>query len=384
MELHSMIPNRNRRFSSVKPFSIAEVQSLETRQLLTGTVNVSISTAGDVTLNGDRFDNDVAVNVNATHITLTGHYGTLIKVGKSAAVANVVLPLPSLVRDVNVNLHGGNDKLSLNTSANTSIRRDVIINTGIGDDKVNVFPDGSTLTVGRNVQVATGTGKDLVDVTTSNGGAFVVKGDLSIDTGLGDDAVVLEDADRFGALASVDDLLAVPNNTGVANSQSIRIWRDLNISTDGGKDRTAIMGVEAGRDVNIRSGIHRGDVLGVSNLRVGRNLLLHWGDDNALQNVTVVGRLKVQSGGGGDRFAVQNLTARTVDIAFGTKDDQLAVGPGVTVTHGGSINGGTGKNRLLAAAPIAGVTVKKMAPTLTQAEADDIVDDVFSSLIGLL
>jgi hypothetical protein len=111
---------------------------------------------------------------------------------------------------------------------------------------------------------------------------------------------------------------------------------------------------------------------------------LTYGEDNALRNVTVVGKLTVDSGTGNDHFAVSNMKAESVDINSGSGKDQLLIGPGVVVTSG-KVDGGSGGNKILSAVALpAGVKVKSFSGALAAAEGDKIIADVFSELLSLI
>ncbi len=344
---------RNRR-KTVPCCCPVDIQQLESRQLLTGTVTVAVSKAGDISVSGDSKDNDVFVEVNADNVTIVGNSGTSLKVGKTVIAPGVpvVVPRPASIRDLDVNLHGGNDSIDI------SVNSDVVIH--------------------RNVNVWTGAGNDSVSVE-SNGALVDVRGSVSMNTGSGHDSVRVADADKFAGVDTEAELLAVADDTGAASVQMIRVGKDINISTGTGNDGIALLGVEAGRDVTVNSGLGHGDVLGVSNVRAGRDMNLIWGDLNAINNVTIVRKLRVDSGTGNDRFVVDNLHASIVDVNLGPGNDQLAIGGTVVVTKSAKIHGGAGKDNLVSLSPLGGASVKSFEGSVVDAAA--ILDEVLAALV---
>ncbi len=199
----------------------AEIQLLEQRTLPTGTVVAAVS-SGNLTLTGDNNSNQLTINVTETGITLTGTAGTLIRSGAFSAATQTLVG-SNTFRDVTINLDGGNDALTVNLGTdlavgNLTVRRNLKINGGFGNDSVTV--NSATLTSGKidvggdltvdlgagndrltktlvaapinvtgNVRIIGGTGNDDVELE-----ALTVGKDLTIDTGSGDDEVFLVDS----------------------------------------------------------------------------------------------------------------------------------------------------------------------------------------------
>jgi hypothetical protein len=377
-----MSTRKRRNARSARVLNSAEIQVLETKSLPTGTVTVSLSGSGDLYIRGDNNPNELEVQVFGGQLSVTGLNNTLIKLGNAAPAANISVPVPAVLRDVKIDLRGGDDVLSLTSVDALDVERNLDINTGSGNDEVEIFAE-NTLSVGRNAWIYTEGGNDIVSLNTLAGGSFVIGRDAEIKTGSGEDAVALVDRDRFSGVTNTADLLAVPNNTATAGAQSIRAGRDLKISTQGDNDKIAVLGAEAGRDFSILSGFGRGDVLGVSNLRAGRDLTLNDGDENVLQNVTVVRTLSINSGNGNDRFAIDRVNVRNLNIQLGSGNDQLSLGANVTVTSQAKINGNGGQNKYLkSGTALAGAKIKNMRGVLTLAESNDILDDAVASLVN--
>jgi hypothetical protein len=227
--------------------------------------------------------------------------------------------------------------------------------------------------------VHTGSGNDVV-LVESSGGLIKAGGSVSIDTGSGNDAVAVYDSVKFGNVNNVADLQAIPNDTANANSQNIRVGKDINVRTGTGNDMVGLLGVEAKRDIHIHSGLGHGDVVGMSNVRAGRNMRLTWGDDNAFRNIKVGGKLTIRSGTGDDRFLVENLTASVADVNLGPGRDQLAIGTGVTITKKATISGGAGKDNIVSASPLNGAKIRSFEGQSVNSQ--DIIDDLFADLMA--
>ena len=360
----AMKRNSRRNRSVNRSRSDVEIQQLEPRTLLTGTVTVAITAAGDVLVSGDTKDNSVAVTVDSGGIHVTGQSGTSIRYGKTTKTAGTTItaPVPSAIRDLRINMGGGNDTVFFTSNAPVNVRRNVDLDMGPGNDTL-LISDNAGINVGNNVQITTGAGNDKVGISTSggttnsesnaaalaaSGGLINVGKDLTINTGLGNDSVGLADAGKFAGVTNATTLLAVADDTGSVMSQKIRVGRDLKISTGAGNDKVGVLGVEVKRDATLNTGAGRGDVLGVSNLRVGRTLDLIFGDTNALQNVTVAGAVKIRSGIANDRFTLDKIHAGSVDINLQGGNDEIAIGANVVVTGKVKINGGAGKNNNIA------------------------------------
>ncbi len=344
-------PSRRSHFKATSP-SCIEVQQLEPKQLLTGVVSVSVSSAGDVSIVGDNADNEVYVAVNAGTISVVGLNGTSIKAGNQTATEATV-PRPASIRDLKVSLKGGDD----------------VLNVALW----------SAVIVDRHISVDTGSGDDLVAITSENSRLVRVRGDVNINTGNGSDAVAIVDNVKVGQASTPTEVRAIANDSRTRLSQVIRVGNDININTGDNDDAVLLGGVEAFRDINIQSGFGNGDVLGVSNVRAGRNMKLTWGDANALRNVTVAGKLSVDSGTGDDSFLVENLAAREVSVNLGSGSDTLAIGTGVRANVSAKISGGSGSDNIVSLSAIAGAKISSFEGDTV--DADAILDDVLTGLL---
>lgn len=334
---------RKTRASRYAHSTVAEVQQLEAKQVLTGTVAVALS-GNNVVITGDNESNDVQFLVDsAAGLTVVGLNGTLIKVGNAAPVAAPpVVPLPSFVNDVLVNLNGGDDGLTVETSGVLSLR-DVNVKTGAGNDSLTLISRGS-LELRGDFKTDTSSGNDTVKIDPVV--SIDVYGSVIIDTGSGEDNVGLVDSIKTGPPqtgASFRDLL---NDSAFSGNQFLEIANDLKISTGGDDDSVAILGVEVGRNLVVNSGFGHADNLGMSNVRVNGNLDLIYGDTNVLTDVFVGGKLKARSGTGDDQFALSDITAGAIDIDLGSGRDQIAIRSVSSPDF--KVKGGPGKDQIFA------------------------------------
>jgi hypothetical protein len=268
----------------------------------------------------------------------------------------VTIPLPLAVRDLNIQLKGGDDSLHVDVMA------------------------GAVLAVNRNVGIDTGSGND--DLLVLADGAVTIGGNLSVKSDSGDDTVRFFDVSKFAnglMIPPAVDILALVDDTAAAGVQGIQVGRDITISTGNGDDAIGLIGVESVRNVSVHSGLGHGDVLGVSNVRAGRDMNLKWGDDNALNNVTIGRKLDIESGTGDDRFAIDNMTVPVVDVRLGLGKDKLALGAGVIITTSAKIDGGGGKDDIASAIPLGGFSVKSFNGN--SVNFGDIVNDVLTALV---
>lgn len=333
---------------------VREVQQLETKQLLTGTVEVSFSKSGDIHVNGDRHDNDVTIEVNGNMATVTGNSGTQLKRGNQVVAPGVPVnvPLPSYIRDLRVHMMGGNDTVDVVVNSDVRIHRDIDVDTGAGDDFVSVVSNGGRILVGRNASVSTGLGNDTLNIL---------------------------DAQKFANVDTPAEIRAVANDTARAGNQAIRIGKNLDIRTGGGVDTVAVLGVEAGNDVEINTGLGYEDLVVVSNLRTGDDFTLLRSDLTALNNMTVVDQLRISTTGDNDRLVIEDIRTHRLEIDLGTGNDQLAIGTGVISTKPASINGGPGRDNITRSSPLPGATYRNFEGN--SVNTGTILNDLFSELM---
>ncbi|MCA9262571.1 MAG: hypothetical protein KDA60_01935 [Planctomycetales bacterium] len=136
------------------------VEPLETRRLLTGTVAVSFSNSGVLTLRGDNASNrvevytigaDTYVSGVATYLRYDGMISSAINLGTSPIV------------DVRINMRGGDDWVSL---TNVAIADDLRVTMGAGTDNLDILDTH----VQDDTRIAMGAGEDFVHTLISSFG----------------------------------------------------------------------------------------------------------------------------------------------------------------------------------------------------------------------
>jgi hypothetical protein len=340
---------RRRTVTNSQPCFV-EAQQLESKQLLTGVVTLAI-TGANISAVGDSSANELDIQIGAANITVAGLNGTVLKNANGVVIPNgTAFPKPAN-GNLSVNLKGGDDVITVNaTGAFTA----------------------------NNVTVDTGSGNDKVSVLRAAGGSYDIKGSVSLDTGSGDDDVAVTDVVKQAGAQTAAAFIAIANDTAATGNQTINVAKNLKISTGNGNDSVGLLGVEVKGNLKIHSGFGHGDNVGVSNVRVGGNMDLIYGDTNAISNVTVVGKLEADSGTGDDTFALYNVKAGQIDINLGSGRDQIALS-GVTSVSKGKIRGGSGTDQIVGSVGMAGAKV-----TMFQGNAVDpaIVDNVLAELVA--
>jgi hypothetical protein len=178
-------------------------ESLENRRLMSGNVSVTF-TGGLLSIIGDNKANqiDVEGGTNLSGVTVTGFNGTTVN-GQPSVFTNTGLP------------------------------PDTRISLGNGDDVVVVHPaSGVTPTVAK-LDIDTANGNDVVALVGNN--APNLNFSVNVNTGNGDDIVVLQDVISFTdlnvSLGNGDDLLALDGGVQALG----------NIKVDGGRGNDTLI-----------------------------------------------------------------------------------------------------------------------------------------------
>ncbi|MFM9964687.1 MAG: hypothetical protein ACKV2Q_26070 [Planctomycetaceae bacterium] len=268
----------------------AEVQLLEQRTLPAGTV-IALVAAGSITLTGDNNSNQLTINVTATGITLTGTDGTLIRRGARSA-STVTIAGSNTFRDVNIDLNGGNDALTVNVgtalaAGNLTALRNLRINTGVGDDSVTV------------------------NNATSMSGSITVGGGLAVDLGAGNDRLTTT------AQPAPSTLVAAP----------INVAGNVRITGSTGDDVVALEALTVGKHLTIETGSGNDSVVFVDSTITGNaNVSLSAGNDDLDTNGLTVNGTAIFDAGAGDDGSLDianSFFASLVRISLQTGNDGL-------------------------------------------------------------
>lgn len=320
--------DRNRQSSRRPMYPIsAEVQTLESRTLLSGVVSVNFSSGG-VNIRGDQGDNFVRLTFRdngtqkGTFLSTDGF--TSIRIGQHVfdPLSEVRLAgSASTFRNISVDLGAGNDTFHIRVETSAAglavIRGNLTVALGAGQDLL--YPDPSQqLTVNGRTTLDLGTGDDqLFVVDPSQGDGFVnFKGDVAIHGGPGRDSVTMygvtaEQNFRFEG-GSGDDFLTVVNT---------RIGQNANLNLNADNDLLFVHAPGSGRGLD-----------------VGGNLTVLGGggfDQLDLLRVSILGQTKLD-GGSGDTFVDLGPTysGNGISTFAGDVSIQLHGGRDVVYVHG--------------------------------------------------
>lgn len=385
--------NRSRR-RSLRRFSgsrLGNVQALESRALLTGTVAITLTNAGALTITGDSSDNDVSFLVGAEGASVIGNDGTALKINGVPVAAGVEFHLADLVnngitlKSITANLANGDDfmRVSINDGVSLAVGGNVTINTGNGDDGVRIDTDSGNLTIATDspntfakLQVNLGAGDDFFDYDgfffdgeDGGGGGLNIDGDVSVNGGAGNDDIILDFAGAtvIGKNLTVDsaagdDFVEVLNEDFRTNS-STSIGGNVVINLGAGNDTLAAgnssdlfdfifdFGDPDNKQPALEKGDNRFDVEG--NVSVdgssGDDAIALGGISTGQNDVGTVGDLTVRAGTGDDTVLGVELHVRrnlTVAGAQGNDDvllDSIEVDGNTNLDMGDSV----GNDRLI-------------------------------------
>lgn len=396
---------RTRRLTNSCPL---EIQLLENRRLLAaditgkdpdnqlvimpyaapvdgGTVAVSVSSVGDITLIGDAKPNIVNVEIRGNAVVIDGAESTSFRLPGAVAQPSLEVPLPATVRSIHINLAGGADSLYVKVSSDATIARDVVVNLGSGDDSLILQVVNADLKINQNLTVELGAGNDFADIFVAEAGSLTANRDINVRAGSGDDTVVTGDDDYvdLDLLYNVEYFMGLENNSEIPLAQRIRAGRDFTVDLGAGNDRLSLLNAESGRNLSVAAagGV---DTLVASNLRSARNTSITDAEGVALQNLTAVGNLFIRGGSGSGRASLDRVAVNRLDINLGFGNDQLVLGEAVTVNVASSVNGGTGNNSAYSAKPQPKITFRRTTQTLTPVQSTELLISVLDQVAGNL
>ena len=160
-----------------------------------GTVAVTVSKAGDISIIGDSKPNLVNLEIQGTTLLVNGAEATRFQLPGQLPQTALEVPLPSTIRSINVSLSNGNDQLNLKVQSDITINRDVTISFGNGEDGLILQVINADLKFNQNLTIDLGPGNDSVDAFTAQAGSLLVARDLTLRGGAGSDDIVMGDDD---------------------------------------------------------------------------------------------------------------------------------------------------------------------------------------------
>lgn len=384
-----------------------EIQALETRQLLTadlidkdpdaqivimpytapivdgGTVSVTISRAGDITLIGDDKPNQVSVQIQGSALVIDGLQATKFRLPGQTAQPVLEVPLPTTIRSLTISLSSGSDNLNVKVGSDATITRDISVSLGSGEDSLTLQVVNADLKVNQNISVDLGAGNDSADVFVADAGSIIASRDITMRAGAGSDSIITGDDDYvdLDSLYSIEYFQGLENNSEIALNQRVRAGRDFNVDLAAGDDRLTLLNVEAGRDLSIAAAAGT-DIVIASNLRASRNAVLTDAESAAVQNVTAVNNLSIRGGAGADKISLNAVDVSQLQVDLGAGNDQLSLSESVSVKAASSVNGGTGTNALYSGKTQPKITVRRTTQTLTSQQSLELLISVLDDMIG--
>ncbi len=360
MKADMMRRSREKRAGSVtQSLNVAaEVQSLETRSLPTGTVTAALS-GGHLTIGGDNLDNSILIEVRTTGIYLTGVQDadsdpttfTKIKFGADTFEAGeeVLLTESLSLKNLTILMRGGNDKVRLEVGVAAT------------------DPDAPDVSITGRVRINLGKGNDH-GVVLLNNGTLTIGGNLEGDLDNGDDCFLVGTLEKL--------------NAGVDPQDPIQVNGSVIILGRLGSDVIGLAGIDVQRSMNVNGGDHN-DSISLQSATIGGSLTLdgHSGNDDIhVEDVTTVGTTTLRGGSGNDRLRISSLDATgNVTVLLAAGEDQCSVG---VLTLGETtkvtLDGGAGTDALAPDSELADPPIKLRGFEDTAAiiDAPEIIDTI--------
>lgn len=348
-----------------------------------GTVAVTVSKAGDISIIGDSKPNLVNLEIQGTTLLVNGAEATRFQLPGQLPQTALEVPLPSTIRSINVSLSNGNDQLNLKVQSDITINRDVTISFGNGEDGLILQVINADLKFNQNLTIDLGPGNDSVDAFTAQAGSLLVARDLTLRGGAGSDDIVMGDDDYtdIDTLYEPEAFAALQDNTEIRQTQRLQAGRDISIDAGPGNDRLTLLNTESGRDFNIAAAAGR-DLLVASNLRSNRNLSVTEVEAAALQNITSVNTLTLRGSTGNDKLSLNRIAVNRLEIELGAGNDQLSLSESVNVKVASSVNGGTGSNSAYSGKSQPRITLRRTTTNLTSTQSLELLSSILNEMLG--
>lgn len=321
MPLFSSRPRRRR------GAALASLESLESRELLAGNVNVVVDGI-DIRVIGNDAGNEIQVEGVGGTLRISGVNGTTVNWKRAPVEFDLTA---GEFGDLRFALNAGDD--IVNITGDIEMPGRLILYGHAGGDQFSI--DGN-LQFGGDMVIAGGANGDIIDLAgLFAGDKLIVNGDDSGILNHGDDIITLINS---SSLRDTKVLLGLGTNlaklTKVAAGQDLRMWgsggadefvlsrvssvRDLIITGANGLNQYGLAGLNVGRDLKINGGTNSDIValngglidilgLGVGSNSIGRNLsmILGGGNDDirSLGSHVIDGAAYLYGMDGDDRFS---------------------------------------------------------------------------------
>jgi hypothetical protein len=301
--------------------------------------------------------NAVRIGANAA-VTVSGN--TTITAGSGNTLASNLINVDNLTTSA-LSINGGanGDSINLAASHNVVVHGDLAVNAGSGANFITVGTSTISLTVDGNVNIIAGSGND--EVTLDNLTVGNVLGDLTIQTGAGDDNIQL--GSTVAVSISHGSLSIDAGNATIGNGIAIGLGAAVTVSgntslTSGSSG--ASNGIAVNNLTTSALSINTGSAADNINVALNSAVTVHGdftvnagaGDNHVVMGTSatalvVDGNLSIVTGSGTDEVTLNNVTAGNVSgdltIQTGAGDDivELSKFAAVSVSHG-SLNINTG------------------------------------------
>jgi hypothetical protein len=353
------------------------LEQLERRCLLAGDVSAVLK-GGDLIITGDQDPNDPheAIKIECVAHDWYHPLNTYRVSGIGGTRVNGSLDplaIPNVTRHVSVDLKTGKGEvatdldehgtyfwvagdLTVKNTATVSIRYAQISGKVTVDGGSVVTLHGIMGAPNKETRVRAGTENDKINVDA------VIHGKLTVDTGAGDDEVVLDHStvyyDATLKTAAGKDSVTVQNYSWLHGR--------LNVDTAAGNDSVAVVSSALDRDVSVNTGdgddlvriddstlsgkltVETGkgdDTVGMDPSTISRDANVKTGDGDdevVLEQVALLAKLSVDTGNGADEVGMFESTAQqTLDIKTGNGEDSVGL---AHVAVGANANIQTGNN----------------------------------------
>jgi len=297
-------------------------ERLEDRALMAGNVTATV-TNGYLSVIGDDLSNSVALESTAT-AGVYRVYG-LPSAAVQTKINNVdmsvtgsFVEVTGVTQGVTIDLRGGDDQLTFGSLAQPVIAfpRWLKIDTGTGDDQVELGRAQDNLAVGAvavsvrtDLSINTGAGDDTVSVAN-----LIARKGVQINTGDGDDHVLF--------------LTSFVPTSGSEQFFPVVIQRDLTIRLGEGSDELTGSNLRVGENLTIIDGGGGDTTITLTDSTIVNKMKMSLGEDIdviALDHI-VAFQLGMNTNEGADDVTIRNSRFKRVDIDLGSANDRLTVG----------------------------------------------------------
>lgn len=296
--------SRNSRFSRPRSFSI---EQLEDRQLMAGDVAATL-TGGNLFLNEAAGQAGADQKVAVSQLT-NGKIRVAAAAGSATLINGAAFQDFTVTGDLNVNFGGGNDLVVFDQAAPPAVNN-INLNVGVASAAPGTDDDNVILWSVKSrgsVFIDTGADDDWVFISGAKIGDGVGVDNLYVNMGAGADSVTLKNAPLLGDLGGSVDIqtygLASELDVDTVWLENVIVKNDLNIRTGGGDDlvHIALSTVYDDVDVNTDAGA---DTVELDRLTFVDSLMTRLGEGaDTLTMTNVYGTNGLAMGeGGSDRI----------------------------------------------------------------------------------